>query len=359
MIDTITIKVPMAYLHRAQTKEEQLAFLQTWDKNDNHTFPTWKRNPTPAELATGYYFPFLTAHKEQTLNWMVAIKIQFSVPKLLFGNNLDEVTSQDTNNVVQTLKARLITMGLQPQAPALLTAHVASVHYSKNIIIRNYGASAVVYQLNRIALTGRNQKRDVNYSNNGISLNIYNKSHSFTIYDKTAEMYSRDSNLNPEAVSLPEVLRLEVRLENHKKINQVFTRLNIHPDPTLKDALDTEISRQVITHYWQQHVHPQLAVVSGATESPLDLFQRILAHHPDVTLSRAMKLTALVLCSRSPGGMGVLRSILRRHQDIRSWQRMYREIKEVNETLAVVEHPWREEIESQLATYEPMRLITN
>lgn len=359
MIDTITIKVPLRHLLPGRTKQEHYRYLETWDKRSKGSFVVWKRNPTQEEKESGEYYPQLTAHREKELNWLVAVKIQFSAPKLLYGNNLDEVASDDLIVVTRRLKARLEDMGLEPKIRPLINAKVVSVHYSKNIILSTHTASAVVNQLNRVAVTGRNQKKDVNYKNYGLSLNIYNKSHSFTIYDKTAEIYAFEPQTVQAALNLPEVLRLEVRLEKTQKINQVFTRLNLPTSPSFRTAFDAEISRTVVSDYWNQHIAPQLSVISGNTESAIEVLQKLLARSPKTGSHSALKLTALVLCGRSPGGLSVLRAILHRRHATQSLTRINKQIKEANNILSQDENPWKQEIETQLTAYNPVSLINN
>src|SRR3989338_4836121 len=56
-----------------------------------------KQNPTPSELKNGIYNPRLTVTKRinRYNSFEVMMKIEFSVPKLLFGNNFDELDDAD------------------------------------------------------------------------------------------------------------------------------------------------------------------------------------------------------------------------------------------------------------------------
>ena len=58
---------------------------------------TCKQNPTPNELKRGIYKPRLTVTKRinRAGNFEIPLKIEFSIPKLLYGNNFDELTNTD------------------------------------------------------------------------------------------------------------------------------------------------------------------------------------------------------------------------------------------------------------------------
>jgi len=77
---------------------------------------TCKQNPTPNELKQGIYKPRLTITKRinRERNFEIPLKIEFSIPKLLYGNNFDEVTDADFPAVIQKLKTVLKDMGGLP-----------------------------------------------------------------------------------------------------------------------------------------------------------------------------------------------------------------------------------------------------
>src|SRR3989344_1544161 len=77
--------------------------------NEMRGYSTFVQNPTKAELSKGVYKPRLTLtnrfncskRSEDTLT------VELSVPKLLFGNNFDELNESDFDLVVSTLNQRL------------------------------------------------------------------------------------------------------------------------------------------------------------------------------------------------------------------------------------------------------------
>jgi len=61
------------------------------------------------------------------------LKIELSLPKLLFGNNFDELQYKDFLPITEKLVDILKQMGVITTAETLAQAPVAAIHYSKNI----------------------------------------------------------------------------------------------------------------------------------------------------------------------------------------------------------------------------------
>jgi len=61
------------------------------------------------------------------------LKIELSLPKLMFGNNFSELQYKDFVHVVKKLQMVLQQMGVIVSVDTLAHAHVAAIHYSKNI----------------------------------------------------------------------------------------------------------------------------------------------------------------------------------------------------------------------------------
>lgn len=360
MIDTVTIRVPLGELLPGMNRRQELQWLEEWDTRTNHGYKTWVRNPSPHERKTGNYYPLLTAYKERTHNWRPFVKIQFSAAKLFWGNNLNELENHHAIPVSKALQQSLVRMGLKPNREALLRAEVASLHYSKNIVLGNgYTTAEVIQDISRIQSGGRLQKRNSQYYKGGLGTNLYNNSFSFSVYDKIAEIKHETPELLVQLESSLAVMRLEVRLETKQKINHVFSELDLGQNPTFQEVFDVEKSRQVVTHCWQKLIAPQIVLVSQTGESANSIIQKLLRGLPDATLHKAIKVASLVLSGRAAGGLSELRTIVLNHGKQRTWYRLYKEIKEASQILEAEETGWWEQVETQLAEYEALSLIEN
>jgi len=131
-----------------------------------------KQNPTSAELAAGIYKPRLTATKRfnKHRNFEITLKIEFSIPKLIFGNNFDELEDTDFTLAVSKLKQRLRDMGVSVLEPVLASAPISSIHYSKNIPLVDYTTPyTYLEQLSRINLNQRLDLNQTDFRNEGHS----------------------------------------------------------------------------------------------------------------------------------------------------------------------------------------------
>ena len=94
-----------------------------------------KQNPTKKELQSGIYKPRLTLRSRANLQGReeVVLRIEFSVPKLFFGNNFEELQYKNFLPVIENLVSVLQSMGVKTTVQTIAHAPVAAIHYSKNI----------------------------------------------------------------------------------------------------------------------------------------------------------------------------------------------------------------------------------
>ncbi len=255
MIDTVILTIP-------KEKLVPIASEVNWElQSQTKAYTKFVKNPTPSQLASGSYFPRLTGYNRGGV--APTLKIEFSAPKLLYKNNLDELENSDFEKVVEVLRARLKTMGLQVFTHDIENATVAAVHYSKNIEINDgYTAQYVIGELSKINLNKRFDLTRVRYMNNGQSICAYSKAHSFVIYDKIADLQKGQKraidkdqtqyqpNLFDGLKGSQEILRLEVRLSEKRKMNALFKQFGFKENPTFKDVFLSARSKKVVGHYW-------------------------------------------------------------------------------------------------------------
>ncbi len=193
-----------------------------------------KQNPTKEELRSGFYKPRLTLTNRfnHTGNREPTLKIELSLPKLLLKNNFNELTDHDFERVIELLEANLKYMGVQVSTLALKQASVSSIHYSKNISLSNGITSR--YLIRKIKEANVKMALDINqtdYKNEGYSYKWHSNTYEIAFYDKIKDLETAkfsekraiekdnelQSNLFPELIKRPEVLRIEVRLNNRQK----------------------------------------------------------------------------------------------------------------------------------------------
>ena len=115
--------------------------------------------------------------------------MELSLPKLLFGNNFQELQHKDFALITQKLAATLESMGVKIDEDTLAHAPVAAIHYAKNIVLKD-GSTPYHYiqkiKESNISLTLDTNKAD--YRNDGLSYKWHCNSYEVVFYDKIKEL---------------------------------------------------------------------------------------------------------------------------------------------------------------------------
>jgi hypothetical protein len=371
MIDTVIIKIP-----RNEVQVMDMGnYGVKWNlQSSTNIYDKFVRNPSPHDLAQGSYFPRLTGYKRKGKGpeWESSIRIEFSVPKLLYDNNLDEIEEKDFDRVFDALKDRLEQMGLIVSRKQLENAPITTVHYSKNIILTSgYSAQYVIRELHKINLNKRFDLTRARFANDGQSLYGYTEAHSFVFYDKISDL-SRpkkraiDRNQSITQLSLlgelkekKEILRFEIRLCQKRKINSLFNRLGFPEKPTFKDILSIEKAKAVLNYYWTSIIEEGAIGLFSFSLTTKELLDNILLTGPPKPKGKqAVYLVGLLQLAKEGNGLRELRSILTKNgMNDRSWYRIAQDYKELSKQLETLKpREWLEQIRKQISDYKPFRV---
>ncbi len=269
---------------------------------------TCKQNPTPNELRAGIYKPRLTVTKRMTRNgtFETPLKIEFSVPKLIFGNNFDELTDEDFITVINKLKAVLRDMGVYVYETALVNAPVSSVHFSKNIPLTDYTTPyTYLDQLSKLNINKRLDTNKTDYRNEGHSFKYRANSFEIVFYDKIKDLSQaknsekraeeKDNALQLNIFGLAEqkypfeVLRIEIRLNKRQKINQILGKIDKKVEPTFANLFKQETAKAVLLHFIKEVEDAYPPLLTYRYNSPKKLFTELLASNPCIKLTTALK----------------------------------------------------------------------
>ena len=98
-------------------------------------------NPSPTYAKMGKYMPRLTMFKRASKGGtpVYQLAVEFSAPKMLFGNNFDELQASDFEALLTNLQAALQELlGHKFFTAQLAHADVSVWHPSKNIVFLDY-----------------------------------------------------------------------------------------------------------------------------------------------------------------------------------------------------------------------------
>jgi hypothetical protein len=269
------------------------------------------------------------------------LKVEFSVPKLLLGNNLEEITSSDFPPIVSKLKQSLLHMGVSVYEEDLKNAVVSVFHPSKNIVLAGgYTASYVIKELSKVNLTKKLDLAKTSFKNEGKSLQYYSNSHSVVFYDKISDLTQPkgraiDKDITSGQLSLfdevsnQEILRFEVRLSKKQKMVSVLKNLNLKSNPRFSDLFKDDMCQKVLLYYWNNFVLSRNEFLFTTIGKPTSLLKQILSTQKNISAKQSIYLLALNLICRD-SGVREFRQIVESNYSRRTWQRISNDIDVMN-----------------------------
>jgi len=368
MIDTIVLRIPKGQYHIS--KPENFRPNAEWFSKYVQPFSKCVNNPTAQDRSLKRYRPCLTLIKRMTRNGQLEqpLSIQFSAPKLLYDNNLQELTDTDFENVLQRLADVLKEIGIHIFRHHLASAQVTAIHYSKNIELTDgYTSNLAIKELGKVNVPKRLDITKHRFQNDGQSLQYYASSNSIVFYDKIQDIkktknkatdkdqnYIQRSLFEPAQEQKLEILRIETRLANRRKLNSLFQALGFNKDPTFREIFNKTIAQTVIKHYWNELIANHNLFIFDTNTKPKQILKGILINQPDIKPKQAIYLTGLKLLAQDGTGIRELRQMLERKSHYRTWLRIGSDLKKLNNSPTQY-HDWVKQIITQIEQFEPYK----
>lgn len=299
------------------------------------------QNPTKTDMKMGIYKPRLTLTKRMKQGgFSINLRIEFSAPKLIYGNNFDELVETDFDQIAQTLLERLESMGVYTDYERLAESDISAIHYSKNIPLTDYSTcSMIISELQKLNLNKKLDLSGTDYRNNGQAIRYHTNNFEIAFYDKIKDLkqaktsekraIEKDNYAQVDLFSGREfpkqfdVLRMEVRLGNRQKIKQVFDKLGIEKKLTFSRLFCPDISQKVLQHYWRT-IWQDLKIPLMANDDTADAYRQIQSQ----TGYKPAKIMQLIGAIKMVQDLGVrgARSLIEEQADARTWQRIKKDI---------------------------------
>ena len=327
------------------------------------------QNPTKLDGQQQNYKPRLTVIKRigRKGGFDIELRIEFSVPKLIYGNNFQEVEERDFELILLKLQTKLREMWVTVSIENLRKANVATIHYSKNFCFTDHTtASALISDISKVDLTRRLDLNKTDFRNEGKALYYYAKSHSLVFYDKIQDLAQpekrsseKDRAFNwqmnifdeirrKQAIPL-EVLRMEMRLCDRRKMKSLFKYLGIDTELTFEDLFKRNIAQTVLLDYWCK-IHEEVRMNALMSRKPVDLLESVFKI-PDITLQKALSLFAILELSKTNSDRTLYDMIAKRFCP-RSFQRLKKFVHQ-NEKVFYDRYTAYDAIYDQLKTFKP------
>lgn len=331
-------------------------------------------NPTATHKKQGLYRPRLTLIKRpvKTLTRYgseISLKVEFSVAKMLYSNNVDEVAETDLHALIETLRKAMLEMGVMVWTHQIKNAQVSVFHPSKNVELTDgYTSSYVISELNKINISKKMDLNKDSFRNDGNSLQLYTNSHSLVIYDKVQDLKhpqkrAIDKDHNKLQLSLfttlgkeqkREILRIEVRLTRKVKMNSLLKKLGYKINPTLQDIFKKELCQKILLHYWQELIINENMFIFDMESDPQKTLEKIFRSQPEIKPKEAIYRTGLWTLSKQ--GVRKTRAVVERYGATRTWYRITKDLPFLDEISDKVYHKWVEQITDALNTFSVFKV---
>ena len=331
------------------------------------------QNPTKTELSQGNYKPrlTLTKRKANAAGYAITLRCEFSAPKLIFGNSFDELLDADFERVLDVLCCKLSGMGVRVRKDILRNASVSAIHYSKNIALGDYSSCAMILgELGKVNLNQRLDLSKTDYRNAGHAVRYHANSYELAFYDKIKDMQQakisekraiesdytiqRDLFTNTSAIKPPDVLRMELRIGNRTKLKSQLKAVSVDCTMDFASLFKQSISQAMLLHYWRI-ISQAMPVQALSNFDPQDVYYALMTEtngkaKPAKLLQR---IGALAVISKV--GMAGLHSLVSSHSDARTWQRLKRELSDLD-TSSKLQYSAVRHVGVALTKFEPLRL---
>lgn len=299
----------------------------------------FQNNPTSTQRKEAYY-PRLTLNVSpaKTGGLQYRLKVEFACPKVLFGNNFDELMDCQFGDVVRTLADKMRLMGVQVTPEALSQSMVSTVHYSKNIQLTDYTrCTMVIQELAKLNVWKRLDTNSKDFRNEGHVLKWHANSFEICVYDKVADLKQARTSPKRAFEDDPEdqlnlftelkqaqlqVLRLEIRLNTRRKIEDILKKLNETHPPTFCELFSKRIAQKVLLYFWSELMAEHgMGCILEADVSKLDYFaEAMMTEHPSLSPAKITSLIGTMCLLQQVGEKGL--TVLFGNKSHRTIQRM-------------------------------------
>lgn len=249
-------------------------------------------NPNKKELKRGEYFPKLTLRNiVQNGIIRLCLFVEFSIPKLLYGNNFEEVANNDFEKIVTKLKEKLAERGVVINEAIIKASKVTMVHYSKNIELKNCRSQFIINKINKINVPKRIDSTKTDFRNDGVAIKLHTNSYELTFYDKVADLKQSkisekralekenhiQQDLLVDKLKNKEILRIEVRLNTTKKIKDVLKKAGfIINELKFENVFDSEISKNVLQYFWKKYINDSIVSICVCEEDLSTIQEKLI-----------------------------------------------------------------------------------
>lgn len=352
MIDTISLTLPESHFliikHDNFTPCTENIYKPPYIRITGRSAFKAVNNATEVMKATYGYLPRVTLMKAlRRGGFQIFMKIEFSIPKLIYGNNFDEVEEKDFETISSKLKDLLFNMGIIIRNIRYITdARVSTVHYSKNIILTDYSTPYLyLKEFQRADISKIYDTNKTDFRNEGHAVKFHSNDYEVILYDKLKDLqqskiserrsieidnYGQLDLFASNSFKHPfEVLRIELRLGSRRKIKQILDKEGFtYTDITFKEVFKDTVSKQIIMKMLTD-IHNSIPTILNSDAESLEKFTiKVRLNNPQLTYSQLLKIVGAKALYQEIGLRG-FREITDKTNNT-AWYRLKKQLKDLN-----------------------------
>jgi len=330
MIDTVVLMMDYTQFeikqHDLFSPPTEAVFLRPYSvRFGKNKVVKFINNPTPKQKKETYWprLTLMASPARAGTGLAVQLKVEFSAPKMLHGNNFDELIDIDFGELVNTLTDRMGKMGVKVTPESLSQSQVSTIHYSKNIMLKDFTrCSMVMQELAKLNVWKRLDINSKDFRDEGHVLKWHANSFEICVYDKVKDLQKarispkRAFEDNPECqLGLFEkmkkqqlqVIRLEIRLNTRRKITSLLKSLGEEGDTSFNMLFQKRLAAKVLTHYWQELMAQQsmAAILEADLRNPAQFAEAIMVENPNMSASKVLQTVGATLLLQAKGEKSV------------------------------------------------------
>lgn len=326
MIDTVVLMMDYTQFeikqHDLFTPPTEAVFLRPYSvRLGKSKVAKFINNPTPKQKKEAYWprLTLMASPARAGTGLAVQLKVEFSAPKMLHGNNFDELIDIDFGDLVNALADRMDKMGVKVTPESLSQSQVSTIHYSKNIMLKDFTrCSMVMQELAKLNVWKRLDINSKDFRDGGHVLKWHANSFEICVYDKVKDM--QKARISPKRAfeSDPEcqmglfekmqkqqlqVIRLEIRLNTRRKIASLLKTLEEEPETLFHMLFQKRIAAKVLSYYWQELMAQQsmARVLEADLRNPDHFVEAVMAENPDMSASKVLQTLGATLLLQIKG----------------------------------------------------------
>ena len=334
-------------------------------------FVKCSQNPTKEDYKNAIYKPRLTITKRAVIGGFIKpLKIEFSAPKLLFLNNVQELEENDFDEIIKVLQKRLLKMGIEVSETNLKLAQVSTIHYSKNIELPSFVTSSmVIKELAKASVTKRLSLDKTFFKNQGHALIFYSKSYAIVIYDKIKDIEKTtgvrvdsdptvfQQDLFEDKKPTVEILRIEIRINHPYKIESLLRNLGKPVDRNFINVFKEEKAKLIIQYYWELITNSINKFIFSNEEQIHTTAEEIYQSNPKISLSKLLSIIGYFQFVKQDTGRS-LREFIESHYTQRTWFRLNKTIKTTLRTRKNLKYlTYIKEINKSIEEFRPIKPV--